>query len=79
VDFKSVSQNKTIDMTPDGFSEILNEFSKDFKHRKGLAKELHELLFSIRDGGPFTGTDMDQDGINRLYDGLIDAFDTWIG
>lgn len=79
VDFKSVSQNKTIDMTPDGFSEILNEFSKDFKHRKGLAKELHELLFSIRDGGPFTGTDMDQDGVNRLYDGLIDAFDTWIG
>jgi len=74
MDFKSVSRHKTTDMNPDGFLRILNEFSKEFEHLEGLAKELRELLFPIRDGELFTGTDMDQDGVNRLYDGMIDAF-----
>jgi hypothetical protein len=74
MDFKSVSRNKTIDMNPDGFLRILNEFSKEFEHLEGLAKELKEWLFPIRDGELFTGTDMDQNGVNKLYDGMIDAF-----
>ena len=61
-------------MNPDGVLRILNEFSKEFEHLEGLAKELRELLFPIQDGELFTGTDMDQDGVNRLYDGMIDAF-----
>lgn len=31
MDFKSVSRNKTIDMNPDKFLRILNEFSKEFE------------------------------------------------
>lgn len=73
--FKSVSRNKTIDMTSGGFSKIPNESSKDFEHLRGLAKELKELLLPIQDGKLFTGTDMDEDGVNRLYDGMIYAFD----
>lgn len=32
MDFKSVLRNKTIDMNPDRFLRILNEFSKEFEH-----------------------------------------------
>lgn len=71
-DFKSVSRNKIIDMSPDGFLRILNEFSKEFEHLEGLAKEINELLFPVRDGQLFTGTDMDQE--DRLYDEMINAF-----
>lgn len=73
-DFRSVSRNKSVDMSPEGFSRILGEFSTQFKPLKGLARELRQLLFPIRDGYLFTGSEMDQDGINRLYDGMIDAF-----
>lgn len=31
-------------------------------------------MFPIRDGKLFTGTDMEQDGVNRLYDGMINSF-----
>jgi hypothetical protein len=55
--------------------KILSEFSKDFEHLKGLAKELRDLLFPIREGELFTGTDLGQAGVNRLYDEVIDAFD----
>jgi hypothetical protein len=61
-------------MNRDGFLRIPNEFSKEFEHLEGLAKGLNELLFPIRDGELFTGTDMDQDGLNRPYDGIINAF-----
>ncbi|KAK3943566.1 hypothetical protein QBC46DRAFT_361833 [Diplogelasinospora grovesii] len=74
MDFRSVSRNKSVDMSPEGFPRILGEFSTEFKHLKGLARELRQLLFLMRDGDIFTGSDMDQDGINRLYDGMIDAF-----
>lgn len=73
-DFRSVSRNKSADMSPEGFLRILGEFSTEFKPLRGLARELRQLLFPIRDGYLFTGSDMDQDGINRLYDGIIDAF-----
>lgn len=44
MDFKSVSRNKTINIDPDSFLRILNDFSKKFEHLRGLAKELKELL-----------------------------------
>lgn len=74
MDIRSVARNKTIDTQPDGFLRILAEFSAEFKHLKGLARELKELLFPLRGGEIFTGTDLDQGDINRLYDGMIDIF-----
>ncbi len=72
--FRAVSQNKLVDMSPDGFPRILAEFSTAFSGLRGLATELHQLLFPIRDEEIFTGTDMDQAETNRLYNGIIDAF-----
>ena len=70
-----MSQNKLEDMSLEGFPRILEEFSTEFVHLKGLARKLHQLLFPIRDGAIFTGTDMDKAGIKELYDGVIGTFD----
>ena len=74
-DFRSVARNKTEDMSPDGFLRIVNEFSEDSKHLKGLAQDLRDLLFPVRNGELFTGTDT---GCNALYEGMILAFDRWL-
>ena len=68
-----MSRNKTIDTTLDGCLR-LDEFLREFGHLEGLAKELQELLFAKRDEKLFIGTDMDEDGVNRLYDGMNNAF-----
>ncbi|PGH15311.1 hypothetical protein AJ79_02476 [Helicocarpus griseus UAMH5409] len=73
-DFGTVARNKTTDMKPKGFSAILEEFSWEFKHLKGLAKELRQSLFPMQNGELFTGTDIDRNGVGDLYDGMIDAF-----
>lgn len=75
MDFRSVGQAKTADMGSDGFLEILGEFSEDFAPLKSLAKELHALIFPIRDGEIFIGTETDSGAIEKLYQGMIDAFD----
>ncbi|GAP83501.2 putative protein kinase-like domain [Rosellinia necatrix] len=47
-------------MSPEGFSRIPGEFSADFAPLRGLAEELHALIFPLRDGKRdgkiFTGT-----------------------
>lgn len=74
MDFPSVGQAKAADMSPEGFPGVLEEFSADFAPLRGLAKELHTLLFPVHDGKIFTGTDAEQKGVERLYDGMADAF-----
>ncbi|CAG7555255.1 unnamed protein product [Fusarium equiseti] len=74
MDFGAVGRDKAADMSPEGFEGILNEFSSAFTPLRGLAKELHELIFPVRDGKIFTGTDTDQVAIQRLYDGMAGAF-----
>ncbi|KAI1132124.1 kinase-like domain-containing protein [Nemania abortiva] len=74
LDFVSVGLAKEADMSLDGFSTILDEFSPDFAPLRELAKELHELVFPMRDGRIFTGTDTDQSAAEQLYDEIADAF-----
>ncbi|EGX94962.1 Protein kinase-like domain [Cordyceps militaris CM01] len=74
MDFNDVRQAKVADMSPDGFEHILNEFSARFAPLCGLATELHRLIFPIRDGGIFTKTETDQAAVERLYQGIGDAF-----
>ncbi|KAJ6190415.1 Protein kinase-like domain protein [Penicillium mononematosum] len=74
MDFGAVGRDKAADMSPEGFEGILDEFSSDFAPLRGLAKELHALLFPVRDGKVFTGTETDQVAVQRLYDGMVDAF-----
>ncbi|KAI1358449.1 hypothetical protein F5Y08DRAFT_350831 [Xylaria arbuscula] len=58
----------------EGFPRILEEFSTEFAHLKDLARRLHQLLFPVRDGAIFTGTDTDEARIKELYDGVIGTF-----
>ncbi|KAH6637139.1 hypothetical protein F5144DRAFT_647085 [Chaetomium tenue] len=74
MDFGAVGREKAADMTPEGFSALLDEFSADFAPLRGLAKELHAPIFSLRDGKIFTGTETDQAAVERLYDEMEDAF-----
>ena len=74
MNFLAVGMDKAADMSPGGFEEILGEFSSDFTPLKGLAKELHALIFPVRDGDIFIGTDKDEVAVERLYDGMADAF-----
>jgi serine/threonine protein kinase len=74
MDFRSVGREKAADMSPEGFLGILGEFSADFAPLRDLAKELHALIFPLRNGQIFTGTETEQVAVNRLYDGMADAF-----
>lgn len=75
MDFGGVGKFKAADMSPQGFEKMLDEFSNEFKPLQGLAQELHALVFPVRDGKIFTGTDTDQVAVQRLYDGMANAFD----
>ncbi len=61
-------------MSPEGFLGILDEFSADFASLRDPAKKLHELIFPVRHGEIFTGTETEPVAIERLYDGMVDAF-----
>ncbi|KAL2822476.1 hypothetical protein BJX63DRAFT_427041 [Aspergillus granulosus] len=74
MDFGAVGRDKAADMSPEGFEGILDEFCSDFAPLRGLAKELHTLIFPVRDGNIFTGTERDQVAVQRLYDGMKHAF-----
>ncbi|KAK2609205.1 hypothetical protein QQS21_002287 [Conoideocrella luteorostrata] len=74
MDFRAVGRDKAADMSPEGFEGILDEFSPDFASLRGLAKELHALIFPMHDEKIFTGTEMDQVAVQRLYDGMAGAF-----
>jgi len=76
MNFLAVGKDKAADMSPEGFEGILDEFSSDFAPLQGLAKELHALIFPVRDGKIFIGTEKDQVAVQRLYDGMADAFNT---
>ncbi|OBT65100.1 hypothetical protein VE03_05283 [Pseudogymnoascus sp. 23342-1-I1] len=62
-------------MDKNGFEDIIAEFAPRFENLKGLARELRNVLFPIRDGAIFTGTFRDND---IMYDGMIKAFNSAI-
>ncbi|KAL2851152.1 hypothetical protein BJY01DRAFT_245089 [Aspergillus pseudoustus] len=66
---------KTHDMTAANFDRITAKFTPQFRSFVGLAKRLREILFPVRDGKPWTGTDMREEGTNALYDRVIGCFE----
>ncbi len=54
------------------FRSILIEFPQEFRNLKRLAVELRDILFPIREGGLFTGTHPDANGV---YQPMIEAFE----
>ncbi|KAH9204282.1 hypothetical protein DL95DRAFT_257398, partial [Leptodontidium sp. 2 PMI_412] len=51
-------------------------FAAVFQELKPLARDLRDVLFSIRDGAIFTGTFRNND---IMYDGMINAFNRATG
>ena len=68
-------QKKTSDMGKQQFACITQEFSPDFKGLEGLAENLREVLFPMRAGQLWTGTDTGSEAVDALYDGVINVFD----
>lgn len=74
MNWKEVMNAKLTDMSPEGFPRVLEEFAPRFSGLKDLARELHSIIFPIRDGKIFIGTDTSESGAEQLYSDLIDAF-----
>jgi hypothetical protein len=58
------------------FEEITAEFPPMFEDVKGLAEELRDILFGT--GRLFTGTYKKPEDCDRMYDGMINAFERTI-
>ena len=66
--YHAAAQAKIADMSLQGFQNILHEFSTDFIHLRGLAEELHSLIFRPDENGTATlVADESQAAAERLY------------
>ncbi|KAI6083218.1 FunK1 protein kinase [Hypoxylon rubiginosum] len=74
-DWDKLAVRKSSDMDQDGFRTILGEFASEFNSVKPLAESLRQLLFPLRAGVIWTGTDSSPDAIDKLYGGMIRAFE----
>lgn len=54
---------------------LTGEFTPSWEGYAWLADELRDLLFKVREGKMFIGTEEGEKARERLYDGVIDAFD----
>ncbi|KAI4106232.1 MAG: hypothetical protein L6R37_002319 [Teloschistes peruensis] len=74
---KDIAEAKRGYMHVDGFEDVLDEFPPAFDRVKPLCKDLRGILFPLlKDGALFTGTRSDPP--EKLYDPIIDAFDSAI-
>ncbi|KAK5629960.1 hypothetical protein RRF57_005675 [Xylaria bambusicola] len=74
-DWDELAMCKSLDMKQDDFERILEEFPLDFSPLKPLARDLRQILFPLRDGVLWTGTDDSPEGTARLYDEITQAFE----
>lgn len=66
---------KSIDMNQESFRTILEEFPSEFHSLKPLAESLRQILFPLRDGVIWTGTDGSPEAVDKLYYGMSSAFE----
>ncbi|KZZ95972.1 serine/threonine-protein kinase Sgk2 [Moelleriella libera RCEF 2490] len=74
-DWDELAVRKSLDMNEGGFQTILEEFAPEFSSLKPLAERLRQLLFPLRAGVIWTGTDGSPEAVDKLYDGMIRAFE----
>ncbi|KAK2599067.1 hypothetical protein QQS21_005473 [Conoideocrella luteorostrata] len=60
-------------MEKSNFTYILDEFPEEHETLKPLAEDLRDILFPMEGDGIFTGTDSAAE--NRIYNGMIGAFE----
>ncbi|KAG5742870.1 hypothetical protein H9Q70_014412 [Fusarium xylarioides] len=78
-DWNELAVRKSLDMDQDNFQNILEEFTSEFHSLKPLAESLRQILFPLRDGVIWTGSDGSPEAVDKLYDGMIRAFEEAIG
>ncbi|WKT54244.1 Fungal-type protein kinase [Fusarium oxysporum f. sp. vasinfectum] len=74
-DWNELAVRKALDMNQDNFRNILEEFTPEFHSLKPLAESLRQILFPLRDGVIWTGTDGSPEAVSKLYDGITRAFE----
>jgi len=74
-DWNELAVCKSLDMDQDSFQNILKEFTPEFHSLKPLAESLRQILFPLQNGVIWTGTDSSPEAVDRLYDGMICAFE----
>ncbi len=75
-DFLAVFHQKRKDMQPMEFEKWAeDEFTQPFRPYLPLATTIHQLLFPIRNGKILISTDYETDARERLYAGMMAAFD----
>lgn len=74
-DWNELAARKCLDMGQDSFQNILTEFTPEFHSLKPLAESLRQILFPLEDGVIWTGTHSSPEAIDKLYDGMIHAFE----
>ena len=74
-DWNELAARKSLDMADEGSQEILGEFGTGFHSLKPLADKLRRLLFPVRDGMVWSGTDDTPEAAGKLYKGMIEAFE----
>ncbi|KFY09571.1 hypothetical protein V492_05430 [Pseudogymnoascus sp. VKM F-4246] len=70
-----LTTRKSLYMDQNSFQGILEEFAVEFESLKPLAECLRRILFPIRDGVIWTGTDESPEAVSELYDRMIGAFE----
>ncbi|RMZ83204.1 hypothetical protein DV738_g1305, partial [Chaetothyriales sp. CBS 135597] len=81
--WNELAVRKSLDMMDEtkGFHTILSEFSPEFHSLKPLAESLRRVLFSNHEDGVnriCTGTDSSPEAVDKLYNGMVHAFDAAI-
>ncbi|KAH8898376.1 FunK1 protein kinase [Thozetella sp. PMI_491] len=74
-DWDELAVRKSLDMNQRGFQAILEEFTPEFSSLKPLAERLRQILFPLQAGVIWTGTDGSPEAVDKLYDGMIRAFE----
>ena len=74
-DWNELAVRKSLDMDQDNFQNILEEFPFEFHSLKPLTESLRQILFPLRDGVIWTGTDGSPEAVDKLYDEMIHAFE----
>lgn len=74
-DWDELAARKSLDTGQDGFQTILREFPSELHSLKALAESIRQVLFPLRAGVIWTGTDDSPEAADKLYDGMICAFE----
>lgn len=74
-DYGELAVHKSLDMKRNAFQTILEEFPLELYTLKPLADRLRQVLFPLRDGVIWTGTDYSPAAVEELYEEMICTFE----